>query len=289
MTSQVESTTMTAAENAAQAEAWNGSTGEHWAEHARRYNHATRRHARRLFDAAAISATDAVLDVGCGTGSTTRRAAQVATRGSAVGVDLSAVMLERAREESRVEGLTNVSFVQADAQVHQFGEHAFDVAISSFGVMFFADPVAAFANIGASLRPGGRVAFLVFRELARNEWLTAVRAAVALGRQLPEPPPGVPSPFALADPGRVRPILTAAGYEAIEFESVDEPIDWGTDVDDAFAFVSTVDVVEGLTRDLDDDRRAQALTALRETIADHATADGVLFGTSNWVITARRP
>ena len=275
--------------NAEQAQAWNGDEGRHWAEHADHYERANRRHLAHLLQGAQISPSDAVLDIGCGTGASTRAAARVATRGSALGVDLSGVMLEHAREQSRAEGLANVGFVQADAQVHPFDEHAFDVAISSFGVMFFGDPVTAFTNIGRAVRPAGRLAVMAWRELARNEWLTEVRAAVAVGRELPEPPPGAPSPFALADPDRVRPILSAAGYTSVDFDPIDELIDFGADAEDADAFMRTLGIVEGLTRDLDGAARDRALAELHKVVVAHAGTDGVLFGTSAWLITARHP
>ena len=89
--------------------------------------------------------------------------------------------------------------MQGDAQVYPFDDAAFDVAISRFGVMFFADPVAAFTNIGRALKPGGRIAWIVWRSLAENELFSEVRRAIAVGRDLPTPPSGVPSPFGLAD------------------------------------------------------------------------------------------
>jgi SAM-dependent methyltransferase len=279
----------TALANTEQADMWNGREGEHWAEHARRYDRASRRHRECLVEAASINPTDVVLDVGCGTGSTTRDAARRATQGSALGIDLSAAMLDQAREQSRAEGIANVAFLQADAQVYAFEEHASDVAISSFGAMFFGDPIAAFANVGRTLRPGGRLTLLVWRELARNEWLTELRGALAVGRQLPEPPPGVPSLFALADPDGVRAILSAAGFAGVDFEPIDEPIDFGSDADDAFSFLQTLGVVEGLTRDLEDAPRSRAFAELRKTVDAHVTTDGVLFGTSAWLITANRP
>jgi SAM-dependent methyltransferase len=197
-------------------------------------------------------------------------------------------MLAYAREHSTAEGLANVEYVQADAQIYPFDENAFDIAISSFGAMFFSDPVAAFTNIGNAVRRGGRLALLAWRELARNEWLMALRDALAVGRQLPMPPPEAPTPFALADPERVRGILAAAGHEDVGFEPIDEPIEFGTDADDAFAFMRTLGIVEGLTQDLDDAGRADALAELHKTVVAHAGADGVLFGTSAWLITARR-
>lgn len=274
--------------NTEQAAAWDGHEGDRWTKHADRHDRASRRHWQRLLDADLIATGDAVLDVGCGTGKSTRDAARVAAQGSALGVDLSAAMLERARERSKAEGLVNVTYVQADAQIHHFDAAGFDTAISCFGAMFFGDPVAAFDNIGRGLRPGGGLALLAWRELERNEWLVELRAALAVGRQLPVPPPDAPTPFALADADRVRGILGAAGYEKIEFRPIDEPIDFGSDAQDAFTFVRTLGIVEGLTQDLDDDGRAHALGGLQKTLVAHDGPEGVLFGTSAWLITARR-
>jgi SAM-dependent methyltransferase len=274
--------------NAEQAAAWNGNEGEHWTKYADRYDRANRRIWQRFVDSGLISSADVVLDVGCGTGRATREAARIASQGSVVGVDLSAVMLDHARRQSDADGLKNITYVQGDAQLYPFDARAFDVAMSSFGVMFFGNPVAAFTNIGNAVRPGGRLAVLVWRELARNEWLIAVREALAVGRQLPMPPPDAPTPFALADPERVRRILGAAGFDGVGFEPIDEPIEFGSDADDAFGFLRNLGIVEGLTQDLDAAGRERALGALRETVVAHERAEGVLFGASAWLITARR-
>ncbi|MEY2475105.1 MAG: hypothetical protein QOG87_420 [Actinomycetota bacterium] len=274
--------------NVEQAAAWDGSEGDHWAAHAERYESAGRRHQERFAEAGIITESARVLDIGCGTGKSTRDAARVAVDGSAHGIDLSARMLDRARERSAAEGLTNVTFEQADAQVHPFETGAFDVAISSFGVMFFGDPVAAFGNIGSALAPGGRLAVLAWRELGRNEWVAAIRNALAVGRDLPEPPPDAPTPFSLADPERVGRILGAAGFDDVDLAPIDEPLVFGTDADDAYGFMSSIGIVHGLTHELDDAGRTEALANLRATIEAHETADGVLFGTSAWLITARR-
>jgi SAM-dependent methyltransferase len=274
--------------NVEQAAAWDGSEGAHWAEHADRYERAGWRHQQRFDESGLVTAADRVLDIGCGTGKSTRDAARQAVQGSATGVDLSAQMLERGRERAAAEGLTNVEFLQADAQVHPFGAGAFDVAISSFGCMFFNDPVAAFANIGAALTSEGRLALYAWREIGRNEWVSEVRRALAVGRQLPEPPPDAPTPFSLADPERVRRILGSAGYTDVELTPVDEPLEFGADADDAYGFMSQIGIVHGLTQELDDAKKAEALQALRATVDAHDTGDGVLFGTSAWLITATR-
>ena len=273
--------------NVEMARAWE-EEGARWAEHAERYEATGDRQWRALVDTGLISAADAILDIGCGTGKSTREAARLAPSGSALGVDLSARMLERARERAAAENVTNVAFLQADAQVHPFDGEAFDVAISSFGAMFFADPVAAFANVARALRPGAALGMLTWRDLGRNEWVAALRTALAMGRELPEPAPGAPGPFQLVDGDHVRRILDEAGFVAVDLQSVDEPVRFGADADDAFAFVRTMGMVKGLTQDLDEPTREQALDGVRAMLAAHETDDGVLLASSAWLVTARR-
>ena len=273
--------------NVDMAAAWDGDEGAHWAENADRYEATNAPYRSVLRDAAALTPGSTVLDVGCGTGGSTRDVARVATSGSALGVDLSARMLDRARERAAAEGLTNVRFEQADAQVHEFEPASYDVAISSFGAMFFADPVAAFTNIARALRPDGHIALLVWRELARNEWVVAVRTALAAGRELPTPPADAPGPFAFARREHAHDVLSRAGFLDVRFDEVAEPLTFGRDADDAFAFMSTFGITRGLTADLDADTRAASLDALRRTLEEHQTEDGVQFDGSAWLITAR--
>jgi SAM-dependent methyltransferase len=275
--------------NVEMAAAWDGAEGEHWTAYADRYEATGAGFGKALLRAAAVRLGDTILDVGCGTGRSTRELARLASSGTVLGVDLSSKMLERARAVAEMEGLTNVTFQQADAQVHPLPESAFDIAVSSFGAMFFADPVAAFANIGRSLRPGGRLAIVAWREFAENEWIMAIRDALAVGRSFPVPAAGAPGPFGLADRDQTDGILAAAGFERVEFEKVDEPISFGADADDAFSFVSTLGMTRGLTQDLDDAGRAAALEALHATLRAHETGDGVLFRGSAWLVGASRP
>lgn len=137
------------------------------------------RHNRHLRVAADFGADDRVLDIGCGAGQTTREAARAAPQGEAIGVDISAEMLEEASRRSAAEGLRNAMFEQGDAQFHGFPTGSFDLCISRFGVMFFADPAAAFANIGRAMRPGARLVWMVWQSRARNEWSRAIRQALA--------------------------------------------------------------------------------------------------------------
>jgi SAM-dependent methyltransferase len=274
--------------NPEQATAWDGEEGDHWTEHADRYETAGRRLWGHVLAAELIQARDHVLDVGCGTGGATRDAALAASSGTATGVDLSARMLALACDRSKADAIDNISFIQADAQVHSFPPASYDIAISRFGAMFFADPVAAFHNVAASLTPDGRLALLTWRELAANEWLLEIRAALAAGRTLPEPPVDAPSPFALAETDRVQRILHDAGFEDIDFTQIDDQMEFGSDAADAFGFLRTMGMVIGLTQGLDEKSKADALDALLETITAHESAEGVRFASAAWLITATK-
>jgi len=273
--------------NEQMAAAWDGPEGDHWADHAERYEATAEHYRRTLLGAVDLTEHSAVLDIGCGTGVSTIEAGRIASAGTALGVDLSSRMLARARSLAAAEGLGHVRFDRADAQVHPFDTATYDVAISSFGAMFFSDPVAAFANIGRSLRPGGALVMLVWRDLARNEWVEALRTALAAGRDLPVPPPGAAGPFGLADRPIAAQRLEDAGYRHVDFTSIDEPIRFGHDADDAYSFVSTFGMTRGLTADLDTSARDAALERLHRTLEDHETTDGVLFRGSAWLISAR--
>lgn len=273
--------------NVEMAAAWDGAEGDRWAAHADRYEATAPGYWRALLAAVPGERDAAVLDIGCGTGRSTREVARLASSGSALGVDLSAKMLEHARAAASAEGLSNVRFEQADAQVQPFPPDAFDLALSVFGAMFFGDPVAAFANIRRALRPGGGLALLVWRGLQHNEWVAALREALSVGRALPTPPEDAPGPFGLADPSFTRRVLNDAGFVDVEVDQVTEPIRFGDDADDAFSFVATLGLTSGLTQDLDDARKAAALDALHATLVEHESEDGVLFGGSAWLVHAR--
>ncbi|HVE64448.1 MAG TPA: methyltransferase domain-containing protein [Mycobacteriales bacterium] len=278
---------MTTIANTEMAAAWDGAEGEHWAANAAHYERTADRLWAKFLAEVRVQPKDEVLDIGCGTGASTRSVARLAADGRVVGIDLSAPMLAHARDAAQGEGTDNVEFEQGDAQVHPFPTEAFDLAISSHGAMFFNDPVAAFTNIRSALRPGGRLALTAWRPLRENEWLVAIRTALAAGRDLPEPPPGMPGPFGLADADHVRRVLGGAGFTDVRVEPVDEPMVFGRDTDDAYAFMCTMGIVRGLSHDLDDEARTQSLADLRATIEQHATPDGVLFDSAAWLITAR--
>lgn len=235
-----------------------------------------------------LSQSDDVLDLGCGTGARTCTLTPLVSRGSVVGLDLSPAMIAHARESAARAGIANVEFVAGDAQVYPFGADSFDVVISSFGSMFFADPVAAFTNLRGALRREGRLALLTWRGLAENEWMTALRNALAIGRELPTPPTGAPGPYGLADPDHVRRVLGDAGFSRIELDPLDADIDLGADVDSAYRYVRAMGLTRGMTAELDDADRSRALAAVRDTLLAHETPNGVRIPGAAWRITAAR-
>lgn len=198
--------------NAESARAWDVRERNYWVEREMYFDRAMAVPHQRLFAGAGIGDTDRVLDIGCGNGQTSRDAARLASAGSVLGVDVSALMLDRARQRAAEEGLSNVQFVHADAAIHPFDPGSFDLVISRMGVMFFGEAELAFAHVGRALRPGGRLAVAVWRDLAHNEWLREITRAAAAGRTMPAPPPDAPGPLSLGSPERVRRILTAAGF-----------------------------------------------------------------------------
>lgn len=308
--------------NADQRDSWDGPGGGFWAENADRMDAALSGYTEPFFAAAALRPGERVLDVGCGNGFTSCEAARRGAR--VLGVDLSAEMLAVARERAARDGLAGdgsgpadgapgqvgdgsglaggaagragdgsgpaggapgrAEFVQADAQVHDFPPGGFDAVISRHGTMFFGDPPAAFGNLARALRPGGRLVLLVWRGLADNEWLREFLGALSVGGPLPVPPPGAPGPMSLADPERLRGLLSGVGFADPRLEPVERPMWFGTDGEDAFARLP--DQFGWLISSLPPWSRGRALAALREVVLAHETPDGVLFGSAAWVVTA---
>ncbi|WP_394361106.1 class I SAM-dependent methyltransferase [Amycolatopsis sp. SB7-3] len=261
--------------------AWDGDDGSFWAKRAQRFNDGVAAYRDLFFAAADVQVTDRVLDVGCGAGQTTRDAARLAAEGSALGVDLSGEMLGVARRLAEEERVSNVSFEQADAQVHPFADARFDVVISRHGSMFFGTPLAAFANLARATRPGGRLVLLTWQPLRLNEWITTFRTIFAAGREVPS------GDLALSDPREIEELMTSAGYVDVECTAVNKPMYFGEDVDDAAEFI--VEQHGGRLSDLDDTAREGAIQALRADLAEHQADRGVFYGSAAWLVEARRP
>jgi SAM-dependent methyltransferase len=273
---------------AEQAAMWDGPAGEHRLTHADQDDNEVSRHDERMRAAARVGLTDHVLDIGCGTGQSTRDAARAATAGSVLGVDLSARMLERARALTEEQGLSNVSYRCADAQSHRWAPGRFDLLISRFGAMFFTDPVAAFTNLGRALRPGARLILLVWQDYDRNEWAVTIRRSIA-GPAALAPSAGAAQPFSLGEPATVRDILGAAGLAGVSLAGVHEPVYYGQDAAAAYDFVRGLRMTREAIAEIDPAEQARALGRLRAAIDAHKTSQGVLFDSRGWLVTAHRP
>jgi ubiquinone/menaquinone biosynthesis C-methylase UbiE len=244
-------------------------------------------HNRVLRRAYGIRHGDRILDVGCGAGETTRDAARMAADGSALGIDVSAEMIERARALSEAEGLRNISFEVGDAQFHSFPSGHFDVVISRFGTMFFADPVAAFAGLARALRPEARLVMMVWQAHDSNDWSVAIQRALTGSEAAPRNRPGVPDPFSLSDQVTVERILGEAGFDRVTFADVHVPIYYGPDVDAALKFVGRFACTNDALAELDPAAKERALERLREALAAHHGPRGVWFDSRAWIVTAR--
>lgn len=250
------------------------------------YDAELRAHHEHLRAAYGISPGDEVVDVGCGTGLTTREAARAAAPGRVVGVDVSERMLEHARQVTASERLDNVRYELGDAQVHRFDPAGFDVAISRFGTMFFSDPAAAFANIAAALRPEARLVLLVWQRHEDNEWARTIDAA--LGDAAQPPRPGA-DPFSLGDAEATARILEGASFDSVRFEDIHEPVFYGRDVDAALALVRGFQDTRAALATLSEGEAAHAVARLREMLAAHYSDErGVALDSRSWLISAQR-
>ena len=237
------------------------------------------RHHGHLLAAMQVKSSDQVLDIGCGAGQTSRDAASMAAAGAVLGIDISAEMIDAASDRAEQAGLRNVTFHCADAQEHSLPPAQFDLCISRFGVMFFSDPVVAFKNIGRAMRPDGRLVWMVWQNQERNQWTNELRRV-----PLPRHPDNsdVPPAFSLGDTAKTIDMLEEAGFGSIAFAAVQEPVFYGADVNAAFDALVSLQICRAHVAGDD------AQQALRNMLEAHLTAEGVLFDSNAWIITARR-
>jgi SAM-dependent methyltransferase len=280
---------MATAPNQGMQEHWNGPGGSHWATHVDAYDRLLAAYLDRLLDAAALNRGERVLDIGCGSGASSLAAGEaVGLEGSVVGVDISVPLVELARKRAAEAGLGHVRFEQADAQTAALGRAEFDVVVSRFGVMFFDDPSAAFANIGSAVRTGGRVAFTCWQGVFSNPWMMVPAMAMMSVVPLPLPEPGAPGPFAFADPDHVRDVLAAGGFVDAELTPLELPVMLGGAVDEAVELFLGTSLGTALARTATAEQVEEALAKVREAVAPYETSEGVLLGSAGWLVTASR-
>jgi SAM-dependent methyltransferase len=272
--------------NTEQAEQWE-KAGPSWLGRQDRVDREVNVHGLRGIDAAEPSPGERVLDIGCGPGTSSLQIAErLGPGGSVLGADISSTMVEGAVDRAKAAGASNVSFVVADAQVHKF-DTPFDLVFSRFGVMFFGDPPAAFANIHAALKPSGRLAFVCWQSPMKNAWAATPRQAMSpFLPPSPPPDPNGPGPFSLADGDAVRKLVEGAGFSSVAVEASEAKINLGADVDAAAELTISLSPISD-TAESDPLLAANALAAVREALAPHASPEGVLLDSATWIVTGQ--
>lgn len=274
--------------NAEQIAAWNDTVGPTWIRFGDELDRQLEPHGRAALERAGFACGQRVLDVGCGAGATTLEiAARVGSRGSVLAVDVSRTLLERAR--ARAAALGNVAFQAADAQTYAFGAEEFDGVFSRFGVMFFDDPAAAFANLRRAVKPGGRLAFVCWRGVDENIWVSLpMRAAAGLVAAPASAAPGAPGPFAFADPARVKDILDRSGWSGLDIQALDLEMGGGG-LETTTALMLRTGPLGAALREAGAPAELMARIGprIRDTLRPYLTAQGVvLMPSSCWLVIA---
>jgi SAM-dependent methyltransferase len=273
--------------NSAQVDYWNAAAGATWARFQEQLDRQIEPLGLEAMRLLALSEREHVLDVGCGCGqSSLQLVERVGAAGAVVGVDVSSPMLEVARRRSSAYPPSRLAFLQADAQVADLGIETFDALYSRFGVMFFADPAAAFGNLRRSLKRGGRLGFVCWRPLQDNPWMQVpLQAALPLLPPITPSDPNAPGPFAFADADRVHSILADAGFRAISAHAFDAVI--GADgLDQSVELALRVGPLGAALRE-HPDRKTALAGAVRQALSAHLTPRGVQLGAGVWIVLAR--
>lgn len=278
------------AANADQIAYWNAAAGNSWARHQEHLDRQIEPLGRQAMEALGPRRGERLVDVGCGCGQTTLELAErVSGDGAVLGLDISAQMLSVARERASRAGAGQIRFLEADAQTHAFEPGGADGAFSRFGVMFFAGPAAAFRNIRAALAPGGRLAFVCWRDVALNPFMTVPYAAALPVLPPPSAPgdPYAPGPFAFADGERVRAILAEAGFTDIDLRAHDEAIGGGNLEETARLALSIGPL--GMALRASPELAGPVRDHVRSALAAYETTTGVFMDSASWIVTARNP
>jgi SAM-dependent methyltransferase len=270
-----------------QREYWNSKVGEEWARQADRTDKMFAALTQAGFGALNPQAGERVLDIGCGAGDTSLAAARaVGADGRVVGVDISQQLLELGRRRAQASGV-DIDFIEADAGAAAIPGAPFDAAFSRFGIMFFEDPTAAFANIRQNLRPRGRLVFICWRTFPENVWSAAPVGALSplLATPLPPPDQNAPGPFAFAEASKITTTLDASGWRDVSIEPWDGPLRIGADAEDAAAYMLKIGPSARAIAEhgLDPDAAKQLII---KRLAEAEGADGVSLAGACWVVRA---
>jgi SAM-dependent methyltransferase len=272
--------------NSDQSVLWNGAAGTAWVDAQPVLDEMLKPFQTLLVERIATGFEGRVLDVGCGTGSTTLTiASRLGARGACVGIDISEPMLALARQRAKAAGVP-ATFIRSDAQTHAFAPASYDAVLSRFGVMFFDDPVQAFANLRRAATPRAGLSFIAWRSADENPFMTtAERTAAPLLPNLPARKPGGPGQFAFADPDRVRQILTASGWTGIEVSPIDVPC--SLPETELMRFITRLGPVGLALQEVDEAIRTRVTEALRRAFVPYVSAAHARFTAACWQVDAR--
>ena len=274
--------------NATQAKNWHGRDGARWARHKAPHDAMLAPLTEKVFDAVKFAPGHYVLDLGCGSGTTTFEIARrIAPSGSVIGIDFSETLLALGRDQAAVEPGLPIKFEFADVETHNFAVASFDVAFSRIGVMFFSNPATAFANVRRALIPGGRLAFVCWRKVRANTWASVTLDIARRHVEMPpRPGPENPGPYSFRDPERVHRILTEAGWSDIEVAELDADAYMGADLDEALANCLIMGPIANQILAASENKRAAISAELRSVLPEYATERGVIMHAATWFVTA---
>ena len=277
--------------NKEQKEFWNEHKGDLWVELQPRIDPMLLIFNQKLLDVLNIRPGERALEIGCGTGTTTLKAAKcLGLSGSIHAVDFSRPMIGKAKERAKEASLENITFVEADAQEYEYPFKEFDLAYSRFGVMFFENPVRAFSRILDAMKPGGRLGYVCWADKNKNAWIYEPAQVAKEFLELPKPPgEDEPGMFSMSREERIRKILDKAGWSDIRVEAFESINTIGKDADDAAEFISKVGPMAQPFSEAGNDLKEKTLEALRSFLKAHEESSGVMLGFCNWIVTASRP
>lgn len=279
---------MTMQDNTAQIEFWNGEAGQRWADDDLRFEHSIGALTEPLLERARGANARRALDIGCGCGNQTLALAQMlGTEAEVTGIDISEPMLSVARRRNATNA-AKLHFLRADAATHRFEPQSFDLLFSRFGVMFFSEPAAAFANLRNACIDGARLVFCCWQDLRHNDWLRVPMQALARHIDMPAADPHAPGPFAFGDRARVQRILDDAGFCNVQFEELRIALDFaqGETLEQAAAALVESGPGAALFAQLDPQAREQVLTEVGTAVAPHFHAGHVRMPSAIWLVSA---
>ena len=272
-------------DNAEQIKYWNAKAGAIWVAQQAHLDHLLAPLSEAGLAAAKFTANESALDIGCGCGDTSIALGASQSSGSVTGVDISEPMLAHA--QVRADAMPNVSFEQADAAIAEFSSQ-YDLLFSRFGVMFFADPEAAFKNLRKALKPNGRMVFVCWQPPSENPWMSLAGKAVQpfMPPAATPPNPHAPGPFAFSDPAHVLAILSEAGFANVQIESFNTPLHIADNLDDALYFQTQIGPAANAVATLEGAEKDQALNAVKEMFRPHMTSEGLDLEAAVWIVSA---